>query len=90
MTPLEHMLRVLNDPTTPQDRKNRIAAAAAPYVHARKAQVEAKTEIATKNIVRVPTVAPTNEAFIALACAAGYGAEIDAGADALPPRSRAN
>jgi hypothetical protein len=33
--PLDHMLRVLNDPNSTQDRKDRMAALAAPFCHAR-------------------------------------------------------
>jgi|WetSurMetagenome_2_1015567.scaffolds.fasta_scaffold641865_1 hypothetical protein len=33
--PLDHMLRVLNDPNAPPDRKDRMAALAAPFCHAR-------------------------------------------------------
>ena len=32
-TPLEYMLRVLNDETVPDDRRDRIAGMAAPYCH---------------------------------------------------------
>ena len=32
-TPLQYMLRVLNDETVPDDRRDRIAGMAAPYVH---------------------------------------------------------
>jgi hypothetical protein len=35
VTPLEHMLGVLNDPTAAPNRKDRMAIAAAPYCHAR-------------------------------------------------------
>ncbi len=39
-TPLEYMLRVLNDPNTDQKRKDAMAIAAAPYIHARLAATE--------------------------------------------------
>ena len=32
---LEYMLEALNDPTTPEERRDRFAIAAAPYVHPR-------------------------------------------------------
>ena len=35
VTPLEYMLAVMNDPGADQSRKDRMAIAAAPYVHAR-------------------------------------------------------
>jgi hypothetical protein len=34
-TPLEYMLRVLNDETVPDDRRDRMAGMAAPYCHAK-------------------------------------------------------
>jgi len=41
MTPLEYMLSVMNDRATDPDRRDKMAVAAAPYVHA-KAEAEAK------------------------------------------------
>ena len=35
MTPLEYMLGVINDPTADQTRRDRLAIAAAPFVHER-------------------------------------------------------
>jgi hypothetical protein len=43
-TPLEHMLAVLRDEKADPDRKDRMAAAAAPYIHPRLASVEMKVE----------------------------------------------
>jgi hypothetical protein len=43
------MLRVLNDQNTPEDRKDRIAAQAAPYVHARLANVTHKGTLGIVN-----------------------------------------
>ncbi len=34
-TPLEYMLKVMNDPKVDQGRRDRLAVAAAPYVHAK-------------------------------------------------------
>ncbi len=34
--PLAYMLKVMNDPKAPDDRRDRMAIAAAPFVHARK------------------------------------------------------
>jgi hypothetical protein len=34
-TPLEYMLRILNDETVPDDRRDRMAGMAAPYCHAK-------------------------------------------------------
>ena len=33
--PLDYMLKILNDPAQPQARRDRMAVAAAPYLHAR-------------------------------------------------------
>lgn len=38
VTPLEFMLRVMNDPNEPGERRDRCAIAAAPYVHSRKGE----------------------------------------------------
>ena len=39
-TPLDYMLRVLRDQTVDHDRRDRMAAQAAPYVHAKLASTE--------------------------------------------------
>jgi hypothetical protein len=39
-TPLEHMLAVLHDPKADADRRDRMAIAAAPFIHARLAVVD--------------------------------------------------
>jgi phage terminase small subunit len=44
LTPLEYMLRVMNDPTESKERRDRLAVAAAPFVHARKGEGEGKKE----------------------------------------------
>jgi hypothetical protein len=41
-TPLEYMLRVMRDPAVDHDRRDKMAAAAAPYAHSRLASVEHK------------------------------------------------
>lgn len=41
-TPLEFMLAVMNDPTQSPSRRDRMAAAAAPFVHARAVEVGKK------------------------------------------------
>jgi len=49
MSPLDYMLKVINDPHADSDRRDRIAIAAAPFCHARKEAVGAgkKEERAT-------------------------------------------
>jgi phage terminase small subunit len=44
MDPLEYMLKVMNDPGADKDRRDRMAVAAAPFVHGRKAPVGAKEQ----------------------------------------------
>lgn len=39
-TPLDYMIRVMRDPTADKERRDKMAAAAAPYVHPRLAAVE--------------------------------------------------
>ena len=41
-TPLEHMLAVLHDPKADPDRRDRMAIAAAPFIHPRLAVVDAR------------------------------------------------
>jgi hypothetical protein len=45
VTPLEYMLSVLRDPTVDAERRDRMAAAAAPYIHPRLSNVEAKIDV---------------------------------------------
>jgi hypothetical protein len=39
-TPLDYMIRVMRDKTVDHDRRDKMAAAAAPYVHAKLAAIE--------------------------------------------------
>lgn len=43
-TPLQHMLAVINDPDAPASRRDKMAVAAAPYCHARKADAGKKQQ----------------------------------------------
>jgi hypothetical protein len=45
ITPLEYMLAVLRDEKADTDRRDRMAAAAAPYIHPRLSNVEASVAI---------------------------------------------
>jgi hypothetical protein len=45
LTPLEYMLAVLRDPSVDPERRDRMAAAAAPYIHPRLSNVEAKIDV---------------------------------------------
>lgn len=42
LTPLAYMLKVMNDPKVPADRRDKMAIAAAPYKHAKKADRPSK------------------------------------------------
>jgi phage terminase small subunit len=42
LSPLEYMLQVMNDPNIDSSRRDRMAVAAAPFIHARKGEGEAK------------------------------------------------
>lgn len=60
LDPLEYLLRVMNDPASPQHRRDRAAIAAAPYVHGKvgeKGKKEAKNEAAAASR-RFPTGKP--------------------------------
>lgn len=46
-TPLEYMLAVLRDPTASADRKDRLAIAAAPFMHPKKGESGKKEERAS-------------------------------------------
>ena len=45
-TPLEYMLAVMNDPSAPVMRRDRMAMAAAPYLHPKAAEERGKKELA--------------------------------------------
>lgn len=44
LDPLSYMLKVMNDPNEPKERRDRMAVSAAPYVHPRKGEGEGKKE----------------------------------------------
>jgi phage terminase small subunit len=46
-TPLDHMLEIMNSPAEPAERRDKMAIAAAPYVHARADRVPKKVRQAT-------------------------------------------
>jgi hypothetical protein len=58
-TPLDYMLRVMRDPTVEHDRRDEMAKACAPYLHARLSQVESKNETTVRYVARVPDKANT-------------------------------
>ena len=62
MTPLEYMLRVMNDPKCPIDRRDRMAIAAAPFCHTRKGEgglkIDAKEKARVAGVGRFRPSAP--------------------------------
>lgn len=48
MTPLEYMLKVMNDPQAEKDRRDKMAIAAAPFIHPRKGEGNAKDDKADR------------------------------------------
>ena len=60
-TPLDYMLRVQRDPSVGDARRDDMAKAAAPYVHARLASTEVKAETTVRYVARVPDKSITTE-----------------------------
>jgi phage terminase small subunit len=48
MTPLDYMLKVMNDPKAEKDRRDKMAIAAAPFIHPRKGEGSAKEDKADR------------------------------------------
>jgi hypothetical protein len=44
LSPLEYMLKIMNDPNADKNRRDRMAQAAAPFVHARKGEGSGKKD----------------------------------------------
>lgn len=53
-TPLEYMLRVMRDPGVDHGRRDEMAKAASPYVHARLAAVEHTGRVEHNYVARLP------------------------------------
>jgi hypothetical protein len=62
-TPLDYMLRVMRDTSQPHERRDEMAAKAAPYVHARLSNIESKTETTVRYVARVPDKATNPETW---------------------------
>jgi hypothetical protein len=56
-TPLEYMLRVMRSEDEPAERRDEMALAAAPYVHAKLSQVETKGEMTYRTVSSEPVSA---------------------------------
>jgi len=59
--PLEYMIRVMRDSSASIERRDDMAKAAAPYLHARLAAIEHQGDIAQSFVVRIPEPAATTE-----------------------------
>lgn len=57
--PLDYMLRVMRDPDQPAQRRDDMAKAAAPFLHAKLQTIQHSGEITTNKVIRTP--APTND-----------------------------
>jgi hypothetical protein len=53
-TPLEYMLRVMRSDGIPDERRDEMALAAAPYVHAKLQQIETKNETVVREFAAEP------------------------------------
>jgi hypothetical protein len=61
LTPLDYMLSVLRDEKQPAARRDDMAKAAAPYVHARLSSAEVKSETTVTYMARVPEKDATSD-----------------------------
>ena len=61
LTPLDYMLSIMRDIAVDDARRLDAAKSAAPYVHARLSNVEAKVEGALEHVHRVQLVGPDDE-----------------------------
>lgn len=59
--PLDYMLRVMRDPEQEHSRRDEMAKAAAPFVHAKLSNIESKSETTVRYVARVPEKADTPE-----------------------------
>jgi len=57
-TPLEYMLRVMRDQTQPDERRDRMAMGAAPYVHAKGVEVTGANGGPLQHVTAIELVAP--------------------------------
>lgn len=51
-TPMDYMLRIMRDPETASDRRDRMAAAVSPYVHARLTSIGGTPDKPVEIVVR--------------------------------------
>ena len=59
--PLEYMIRIMRDPSASIERRDDLAKAAAPYLHARLAAIEHQGDALQSFVIRIPEPAATAE-----------------------------
>ena len=57
--PLDYMLRVMRDEAMPVERRDEMAKAAAPFLHAKLQTIQHSGEITTNKVIRAPEVIAT-------------------------------
>ena len=62
--PLDYMLKIMRDPEVPVNRRDDMAKAAAPFLHAKLQTIQHSGEITTSKVIRTPTIAPTVAAWM--------------------------
>lgn len=62
--PLDYMLRVMRDPEQPAARRDDMAKAAAPFLHAKLQTIQHSGEITTTKVIRTPTISPDNASWL--------------------------
>ncbi len=55
--PLDYMLRIMRDDKQPAQRRDDMAKAAAPFLHAKLQTVQHSGEITTSKVIRAPAIA---------------------------------
>ena len=61
--PLDYMLRIMRDQEQPIARRDDMAKAAAPYLHAKLQSMQIDAEITTNKVIRAPEVAEAASAW---------------------------
>jgi hypothetical protein len=61
--PLDYMLKVMRDPEMPVERRDDMAKAAAPFLHAKLQTIQHSGEITTSKVIRSPAVSDTATAW---------------------------
>jgi hypothetical protein len=55
--PLDYMLRIMRDDQQPRERRDDMAKAAAPYLHAKLQSIQMDAEITSSKVIRAPETA---------------------------------